>query len=210
MKHYPHIPKVLDAFIGRECIGFRKYDGSCIMAEWSRKKGWYKWATRGGHLFDKTHKEFGSATSIYNLGGLEKAINDHYPKCESAIAFFEFLGPHSFAGLHDPGILQVESNDPKELVLFDVNIHKRGIISPYEFIEKFGNLRIAEPIYDGMLTEEFIESVRKNQLSSFPLDEGVVCKGGEGHKIWQAKIKTWDYLKKIQKFFGSSYGKYWE
>lgn len=207
MKEYPSIPKVLKEHIGQHCIAFRKYDGSNIRAEWSKKKGWYKWATRGGHLFDATDKQFGVALSVFNYEPLTKAIVDNYPKAESAIAFMEFVGPHSFAGLHEPGILQVESNDPKELVLFDVNIHKRGLVSPDDFVDKFGHLRIAEPVYDGKLTEEFINSVRMN---AYKLDEGVVCKGGEGHKIWMCKIKTWDYLNKIQKFFGTSYGRYWE
>jgi hypothetical protein len=42
---------------------------------------------------------------------------------DSCIAYAEFFGPHTFAGKHDPEFLGVESNDPKELVLFDVNIH---------------------------------------------------------------------------------------
>jgi len=206
MKDYPSIPKVLNDYLNLDCIAFYKYDGSQIRVEWTKKKGWHQFATRG-RLFDKTDKNFGIAVDIFHQTHAEtltKAIKDNYPKAEEAIVFMEFVGPHSFAGLHDSGVLNVENNDPKKLVLFDVNIHKRGIISPKDFISKFNG---AEVVYQGKLTEDFIKKVREKQ---FPIDEGVVCKGGEGHKIWMCKIKTWDYLKKIQKFFGSSYGQYWE
>lgn len=207
MKDYPSIPKVLNDYANLDCIAFRKYDGSQIRCEWHKKHGWHKWATRG-HLFDTTDKTFGCCIDLFTQAELlEKAIRDNYPKAESAVVFMEFLGPNSFAGLHDPGVLQVDSNDPKELVLFDLNIHKRGFVSPLDFVSKFGHLRSAEVIYQGRLTEDFIKDVREKK---YPIDEGVVCKGGEGHKIWMCKIKSWDYLKRIQKFFGSSYGKYWE
>lgn len=209
MKEYPSIPKVLNDYINHECVAFRKYDGSNLRAEWQRKRGWYKWATRG-YLFDETDKNFGDSIGIFHKTHAElltKAIRDNYPKADSAIVYMEYLGPHSFAGLHDPGVLQVPSNDPKELVLFDVNIHKRGFVSPLEFVSKFGCTRSAEVVYQGRLTEDFIKEVREGK---YPVDEGVVCKGGEGHKLWMCKIKTWDYLKRIQKFFGTSWGKYWE
>lgn len=211
MKEYPSIPKVLKEFIGRECIGFKKYDGSCIRAEWHKKHGWCKWATRG-HLFDKTDKTFGCAIDVFTQAeSLEKAIRDNYPKAESAVVFMEFLGPNSFAGLHDPGVLQVKHNDPKELILFDVNIHKRGFVSPLDFVSQFNHIRSSEVIYQGKLTEDFIKDVRE---SKYPVHEGVVCKGilnpNSSHTLWRCKIKTWEYLKKIQKFFGSSYGQYWE
>jgi hypothetical protein len=208
MKDYGSIPKVLKDYINLDCIAFRKYDGSQIRCEWHKKKGWHKWATRG-HLFDKTDVTFGCAIDAFSSQAdlVAKAIVDNYPKVESAVAFMEFVGPHSFAGIHDPAVLKVEHNDPKELVLFDVNIHKRGLVSPENFVKHFGHTRSAEVLYQGKLTDDFIKDVREGK---FPVDEGVVCKGGEGHKIWLCKIKTWEYLKQIQKFFGSSYGQYWE
>ena len=213
MKEYPSIPKVLKGYIDQDCLAFRKYDGSQIRIFWHNKNGWSKWATRG-HLFDKTDKNFGDSVSIFDkthAEALTKAIKDNYPKAESAIAFMEYVGPHSFAGIHDPGILKVSSNDPKELVLFDVNIHKRGFVSPVDFVSQFGHIRSAEVIYRGKLTEDFIKDVREGK---YPVNEGVVCKGmikpNNLHSRWQCKIKTWDYLKKIQKFFGSSWGSHWE
>ena len=213
MKDYPSIPKVLKDHIESDCIAFYKYDGSQIRVEWSKKKGWHKFATRG-QLFDKSEKNFGCAVDIFNntyAEALIKVIQDKYPKTTEVLAFLEFVGPHSFAGLHDPGILKVESNDPKELILFDINIHKKGIVSPAEFIKNFSHLRSAEVLYQGKLTEDFIKDVREGK---YPSEEGVVCKGvlnpNNPHSQWRCKIKTWAYLKKIQKFFGNSYGSYWE
>lgn len=213
MKEYPSIPKVTKEFIGRECISFKKYDGSNIRTEYSKKRGWYKFATRGGHLFDSSDPNFGAAVTAFektHAEPLAKVITDNYPKFDGAVAFLEFLGPHSFAGLHDPGVLGVESNDPKEVVLFDININKKGILSPREFLAKCKDLRIAEPIYFGILDDKFIQSIRNSET----LDEGCVCKGMDNpnsiHTLWRCKIKTWAYLKKIQKYFGTSYGKFWE
>jgi hypothetical protein len=209
MKDYPSIPKVIIEFLGRDCISFYKHDGSQVRVEWSKKKGWHKFATRG-QLFDKSEKTFGCAIDIFHnthAEALTKVIQDKYSKVTEALAFLEFVGPHSFAGLHDPGILNVASNDPKELILFDINIHKKGIIDPIEFVKNFSHLRSAEVLYEGKLTEEFILDVREGK---YPGEEGVVCKGGTSHNAWRCKIKTWAYLKKIQKFFGSSYGNYWE
>lgn len=210
MKEYPSIPKVLNEYLGREIIAFKKYDGSNLRTEFSRKKGWHKFGTRT-RLFSETDTTFGCAIEIFHktlAEKLEKIIVDNFPKADGAVVYSEFVGPHSFAGLHDPGILGVAHNDPKELVVFDVNINKRGFIEAAKFVQLFTNVvKSAEPLYMGKLTEQFIKDVREGV---YGVDEGVVCKGGEGHKIWSCKIKTWEYLKKIQKFFGTSYGRYWE
>lgn len=208
MKDYPSIPKVLNEFLNRDCIAFKKYDGTQIRVEWTHKKSWHKFATRG-QLFDKSSKHFGCAIDIFNnthAMSLETIIKNKYPKASEVVAFLEFIGPFSFAGMHEPGILQVSHNEPKELILFDINIHKKGLVNPEEFVKNFF-YSSAEVLYQGKLTEEFIKDVREGKYGE---GEGVVVKGGCGHKIWQCKIKTWAYLKKIQQFFGTSYGNYWE
>lgn len=201
MKEYPKIPRY-DDFLGQECIAFYKHDGSNLRVELSRKRSWYKWGTRH-RLFDKSDPEYSVAMEVFEkkyAEPLEKIIRDNYPKFEGAMAFLEFLGPNSFAGQH-------VADDPKDLILFDVNITKKGFVSPDNFVKLFGSLHIPEVLYRGPLTEAFVKKVREKQL---PVDEGVVCKGGEGHGRWACKIKTWDYLKKIQAHFGTSWGEFWE
>jgi hypothetical protein len=202
MKAYPSIPKIVDSFLGRPCISFFKYDGSSLRAEWSRKRGWYKYGTRT-RLFDKSDLEYGCAIEIFHKNfaeALAKAIQDNY-KCDSAIAYLEFLGPNSFAGQH-------KADDPKELILFDVNIYKKGLVGPGDFVRKFGHLKSAEVIYQGILTDDFVDNVRQNKYN---LKEGVICKNGDGfnHTFWSCKIKTWAYLEELKKRF-ENWSDFWE
>ncbi len=201
MKEYPKIP-TYHKHIDKDCIAFYKVDGSNLRVEFSSKTGWYKWGTRL-RLFDKTDPEYGLAIPLFHkkyAQDLEKLISKFYPKCQSAIFYMEFFGPNSFAGQHN-------FKDEFDLILFDINIYKKGFIDPKTFVKVCENIHTPAVVYQGPLTEDFVNSVREKQL---PIDEGVICKGGEGHKLWMAKIKTWDYLKKIQKVFGTGYSQYWE
>jgi len=201
---------------GEHCIGFDKLDGSNLRFEFSHKRGWYKFGTRN-RMFDQGDKEFGQAIDLFmNKYGepLAKIMSDKFVKVESAIAYAEFLGPVSFGGLHDPVYLNqighlpsIVSNDPKDVVLFDFNLHKRGFLSPVEFVKLFSHLHIPSVIYEGKLTQDFVHAVRNNE---YPVFEGVVAKGGEGHKIWMHKIKTNNYLERIRKVFGTGWQEHWE
>lgn len=204
MKSYPSIPHV-KGYHNQPCTAFYKYDGSNIRAEWSKKRGWYKFGTRT-RLFDQTDEVFGGAIELFkNTYGsdLEKVFKDNktFKGADQVMAFCEFFGPKSFAGQHDPA-------DPKQLVLFDVNIHKKGLLDPRQFTETFGHLKVAEVVYQGILTEEFEQQVRSGQIPG--LVEGVIAKGGTGHKIWMCKIKTDTYREKLKKQFADQWEKYWE
>ena len=201
MKEYPKIP-AYHKHLGKDCIAFNKLDGSNLRVEYSFKTGWYKWGTRL-RLFNESDPEYGRAIPLFHkkyAQDLEKLLARHYPKCQSAIFYMEFFGPESFAGQH------VFNND-FDLVLFDINIYKKGFVDPKNFIRVCENIHIPDIIYQGRLTEDFVENVREKR---FPVDEGVICKGGEGHKLWMVKIKTWDYLARLKKIFGTGYNQYWE
>lgn len=207
MKEYPSIPGAFPN--NQECIGFYKLDGSSLRFEFSRKQGWYKFGTRR-RLFDKSDPDFGCAIDLFlnkYAQPLEQIIVDNFKKPDSFIAYCEFLGPHSFAGIHTPEFLGVDNNDPKDVILFDVNVHKKGFISPENFLKLFSTLHVPEVVYRGKFTEEFVKDVREGK---YPVVEGVVVKGGENHSLWMNKIKTFDYLKKLQEKFGVGYKDYWE
>ena len=201
---------------GDPCIAFDKLDGSNLRFEWNKKQGWYKFGTRN-RMFDRSDKEYGQAIDIFlsKYGEpLAKVMTDKFAKTESTIAYAEFLGPISFGGLHDPVYLnqighlpEVVSNDPKDVVLFDFNPHKRGFISPVEFLKHFSHLHIPKVVYEGKLTQDYVESIRAGNCPGF---EGVVVKGGEGHKLWMRKIKTNAYLEQIRKVFGTGWQDHWE
>lgn len=179
------------------CIAFYKHDGSNIRAEWSRKRSWYKFGSRKV-LIDKTH-DLGEAVDIFlNTYGddLEYIFKQdkNFRSCQNVTVFGEFFGKNSFAGQH-------EENDPKEIVLFDVNIHKKGIMSPTDFIKIFGHLKIPEIIYQGKFNESFIQNVKEGK---YPVEEGIVAKGllphgKPPHNLWMAKVKTKAWIEKLKR-----------
>lgn len=219
MKDYPSIDPSSAAPIGQYCYAFHKYDGSNLRFEWSKKAGWHIQGTRR-RLFDKNDPDFGCAIELFEKKygeSLVKAVVDFkdFKKPQGFVAFAEFLGPHSFAGWHAvPDLnsigIKVDHNDPKDVVLFDVNINKRGFVGPKNFIKAFGHLHTPELLHQGFITEEFIFDVRQGKYGE---GEGVVCKGGDGfsHDMWMCKIKTLTYLQLLRERFGvGGAEKYWE
>jgi hypothetical protein len=217
MKEYPSILSARDLlarsddYFGAPFVAFDKLDGSNIRAEWERKKGWHLFGSRR-RLLDESSPLLGQAIPLIRDGygdGLAKVLVDDpiFRGARQATAYFEFLGPHSFAGLHDPADLGVPSNEPFAVVLIDVNIHKRGFVSADEFIDRFGHLGVPRVVHRGVLDRQFIEDVRAGK---FGTGEGVVCKGGEGHGRWMAKVKTNAYLQRLKEFFQGEWERYWE
>src|ERR1700738_1895614 len=139
MKENPSILSANDllarsgAYPGQPFVAFDKLDGSNIRAEWDRKKGWHRFGSRR-RLLDASHPLLGQAIQLILNGygdGLPKAFMDDPAsrRPQEATAYFEFLGPHSFAGMHDPADLGVPANEPFRVVLIDVNLHRRGCVA---------------------------------------------------------------------------------
>ena len=217
MKEYPSIPAISDLparsgdRLGGPFVAFDKLDGSNIRAEWERKKGWHRFGSRR-RLLDPSQPLLGQAVRLILDGygdGLAKAFADNpaLRRPQEAMAYFEFLGPHSFAGLHDPAELGVPANEPFRVVLIDMNLHRRGLVSAEEFIAQFGHLGIPRVVHRGVLDREFVADVRAGRFGE---GEGVVCKGGEGHGRWMAKVKTDAYLKRLRAFFHDDWRLHWE
>jgi hypothetical protein len=187
-------------------IAFYKYDGSNLRFEYSRKrKMWYKFGTRH-RLFDENDATYGAAIPVFleKYGdGLAREFHDNkaWRGSDYMIAFAEYFGPNSFAGQH-------VDEDPKDVVLFDVDVHRRGILGPEEFIVRFGHMPIAQIVSHGRsLNEYLIHSIREGK---FGLEEGVICKGGEGHDLWMCKIKTNKYKEKLQQKYLDKWTDFWE
>jgi hypothetical protein len=203
MKEYPHMmgPNKAPRL---HCIAFEKYDGSNMRFEWGRKNGWWKSGRRHG-LVDDTH-ELGQAIELFGkkyAEPIEKAIMDSrkYRNAERVIAFAEFFGPNSFAGRHDP-------NDEKDLMLFDVFVHKKGFVGPRDFLRMFGEMGVARPVYEGMMNDTLINDVRKGR---YGVKEGVVCKAMVGDEMWMWKIKTLAYMERLKGAFANGiWQRYWE
>lgn len=179
------------------CTAFYKHDGSNIRAEWTRKRGWDKFGSRKV-LIDRT-SPLGNAINIFlNTYGddLEKIFKKDklFRNCQNVTVFSEYFGKNSFAGWHDP-------DDEKEVVLFDVSIHKKGMMSPKDFVKMFGHLKIPEIIYEGKFNESFIQDVKDGK---YDVEEGVVAKGllpkgRPPHNLWMAKVKTKTWIDRLKK-----------
>ena len=218
MKEYPSIYSARDlltkskGYEGRSFIAFDKLDGSNIRAEWSRKRGWYKFGSRR-QLIDASHPLLGgSVKCILDTYGdaIPRVLKDDtfFGNPQEITCYFEYFGPHSFAGQHDEASLCVENNNPKKVVVFDVNINKKGFVDPANFVSRFGpHMEIPRVIGEGELTEEFIARVRADEFNT---PEGVILKGGEGHSLWFSKIKTQKYLDRLKEFFGNDWEKHGE
>ncbi len=213
MKTYPSIEGSSKA-PHKPCYGFVKYDGSSMRSEWSPKRGWYKFGTRHC-MVDENTELYGKAVTLFKAkygDDLEKVFktDKKFRGVREVIAFFEFFGSKSFAGKHEP-------DDTMDVVLFDINIHKKGIMGPKDFIDTFGHLKIAECIFQGNMGPELIENVRKGRLDcsskydiKTEIPEGIICKGSRGHDLWMTKIKTEQYLAELKKRFASDWANYWE
>jgi hypothetical protein len=181
-----------------DVIAFDKLDGSNIRAEWSPKRGFYKFGSRKC-LIDENHQQLGKAVTLIQdtyakeLAGIFK--DQRWNK--NIICFFEFHGPRSFAGNH-------HDEDDHVVTLFDVSPHKQGIVSPREFIKTFGHLGIPDVLYEGLADDEFVSAVREGQLPGITL-EGVICKAPNpnGKKTSQPvmfKLKTKKWLDMLREF----------
>jgi hypothetical protein len=166
MKTYPSIPRVI---VDQPVYAFDKLDGSNIRAEWSRKQGFYKFGTRK-RLLGEDDPLLGEARSLVLDGpaeALEKVFRAN--RWQKAVAFFEFFGDNSFAGLHE--------DEPHKVVLIDVAYEKKGIMPPKEFLKTFeSKVETAPLLYHGKPNKPFVESVQTGQLENMTF-EGVVCKG---------------------------------
>jgi len=191
MKQYPSM--TADIRRGIPIYAFNKLDGSNIRAEWSRKNGFHKFGSRKV-LIDETHP-LGEAKTIIRTkyeDDLSKIF--HKARFDKVTVFFEFFGENSFVGQH------VE--EEHDVVLFDVNPYKKGILPPKDFLKLVGHLHIPDMLYYGNANQDFEESVRANTLEGMSL-EGVVCKTKNPKRTplpLMFKIKSRAWLKRLRSF----------
>jgi len=215
MKSYWNIDGPSGGHKGKPCFAFVKYDGSNMRFEWSRKRGWYKFGTRKT-LVDETHQIYGSAIPLF-LDKYGDPLAKVFKKeklffgVQNVVVFAEWFGAKSFSGAHKPW------DKKRDIVLFDVNLHKKGILGPKDFLDLFGHLPVAEVVYQGNFGAWLVEAVRKEEIdlqSKFEvraeIPEGVVCKSGRGHELWMAKIKTERYKEALKELYEADWEKYWE
>jgi hypothetical protein len=189
MIEYPVIQRGIRR--SEQIYAFDKIDGSNVRAEWSKKRGFYKFGTRK-RLMDETDPKFGKAKALI----LEKYAEDLESifikeRQQKAVAFFEFHGPNSFAGYHN-------EDDDHTVTLFDV-AYQHGILEPKDFIKKFGKLDVPPVLWVGNANSVLIDLVKTGQLEGMTF-EGVVCKGkyiSPGYPL-MFKIKNEEWIQKLK------------
>ena len=197
MKQYPTILHANQAGYGRPCIAFVKLDGSNIRAEWSPKRGWSKFGSRH-RMIDESDLQLGHAVTLFKselADELERRFREREWKrlgVRNFVVFCEYVGPNSFAGYHP------DSKEEMELYLFDVNPTPRDFLPPKEFVERFGDLRIPEIVYQGNFNRELVAEVRAGSINGHLLAEGIVAKGFVHKKIWMAKAKTAAWIERLR------------
>ena len=164
MKQYLSITKEIRRNI--PIYAFDKLDGSNIRAEWSRKNGFYKFGSRKV-LIDKSHP----------MGEAEKLIKEKYEddlskifvknKMDKVVCFFEYYGDNSFAGQH--------IDEEHTVTLLDINVYKKGILPPVDFLKMVGDLDIPSVLYYGNANKDLELSVKSSSLEGMTF-EGIVCK----------------------------------
>ncbi len=191
MKEYPSISRNFSEIPGAYI--FDKLDGNNIRVEWVRKKGWSKFGCRH-RLFDESDPMFTGVKPLFMetlADELEKVAVDQ--RWDRVIVFAEFWGAKSLSGVRVPG-------DPMNLSLFDVNPYKRGILGPREFLKLFGNnpnIKTAAFLGIHNWTRGFVDRVWNCDVPGITF-EGVIGKGGEGHKLVMAKAKTKPWIEAIR------------
>jgi len=198
MKSYPSITYPGKKGVGKQLHTFAKLDGSNLRFEWTKKKGWHKFGTRR-HLFDESFDVYGPAIPLFRerlAEKLERVIHDN--RWDKAIVFCEYYGPGSLGGQHEPGASM-------ELTVIDVNPHRKGILSPTDFLKMFGEVG---PHYLGYLkwSTELIEQVRHGELEGATF-EGVVGKYMEGKVLKMHKTKTEAWREAILARYGEVRGR---
>ena len=191
MKSYPSID-------GRYIKGviltaFDKLDGSNIRAEWSRKRGFYKFGTRT-RLVDESDDIFGHVPEMIlvkygdDLDSIFRA-----QRYDRAVAFFEYWCPDSFAGTHP------EDASGADVTLIDVAPYKKGLLVPRDFLSIFGGLKIPNIVHTGALDSDFVTAVKNGTLEGMTF-EVVVCTypNPKNGNIGMFKIKSNLWLDKLR------------
>jgi len=178
---------------------FDKIDGSNLRFEWSSRTGWTRFGTRR-RVIDPSDPVFGGAMGLF-----QETFADPIAAVASAqgwdalVAFGEFWGESSLGGQH-------ASDEPHQIVLFDVAPFRRGFVGPQRFMDLFGHLPIPRYLGEHAWDDALIDRVRRDDLPGVTC-EGVVGKSGDGHRTVMAKAKTQRWIDKILARYGEEVGR---
>ena len=96
------------------------------------------------------------------------SMNLTLQRWDRVVAFFEFWGLNSFAGHH--------VDEQHAVTLFDISVHRKGLLEPRTFIKLFEPLGIPRVLHVGNFNRELQKEVEQGTLEGMTF-EGVVAKG---------------------------------
>lgn len=197
VKSYPSIPNSGgQSFAGLGLVHvFDKLDGSNLRAEWSKKRGWYKFGSRT-QLIDETSDQFAGAPRAMEAVGEQVRSHLKSKRAPQKIVIFgEWHGPNSFAGVHDP-------DDDMRFSVFDICVDNRGWMDPKDFVKTFVG-EVDTPDYLGTMnwTRGLIQRVRDGELKDDITFEGVVGKTLQGPRLMMGKAKTQEWIDKVKALY---------
>lgn len=172
---------------------FDKIDGNNLRFEYSKKRGWYKFGSRT-QLINESTEQFEGAIP-YFMDNLAEDILKINPKAQHIVAFCEWAGPYSIAGMHRQG-------DSMSLSLFDICVDKRGFVPPQDFVKQYVD-KIQTPDFLGVhnFTRGLVEKVAEGGFSGVTF-EGVVAKSTKGRsQLIMGKAKTNEWKEAVRKLF---------
>ncbi len=188
MKTYPSIPTTINPDISYHV--FDKLDGSNIRAEWTAINGFHRFGSRTQLLSQGDTLAASTILILEKYGeSLERVFSDE--SYQKATCFFEYFGPESFAGDHPDPL------EKMDVVLFDVNPHRKGILGPGQFLKLFGHLQTPEFFGERRLDPRFVDAVRSGSLKGVS-GEGVVCKALHKNQLKMTKIKSRSWLARLR------------
>jgi len=194
---------------------FEKLDGTQIRVEWTKKRGFDKFGSKG-QLIDNTSEWSHMIEVFMETHGdeLPRLFKSEYPRIQEFTIFGEYWGPSSFIGIHP------KEDKRRYVTIFDVSLYRQGFVLPREFSKVFtgdsyryahcfGRFTYGKALVDAIFEWQPMESVLTSAIPIQPLFEGVVCKGTRKTKgrdlIWQAKLKTKQWLEAVRALKGQKY-----
>lgn len=187
MKNYPSIPFRGDLSLRYHV--FDKLDGSNLRVEWSRKRGFHKFGSRTQLLTPDQAALWPALAAIQELDRLPAALDAL--KTERVVCFFEWFGPHSFAGRHR------DKPDQMRLALLDVAVYKKGLLAPDQVLALADRALTPMPglLHAGRVDADFLAQVEVGTLPGMTF-EGIVAKGpfmqsAGGPVMFKHKSRAW-------------------
>lgn len=206
MEEYPTIPKRPHGSASKFWV-FDKIDGSNIRAGWSFKNGFNKFGSRK-RLLGTDQGILAKAEYLIKLN--EDAFNAVFLNrklgIRKATCFFEFYGPHSFAGTHQP-------DDEHIVSLLDIFVEEAKVLPPGMLevrtyldvvsnqLPKFGFGNFPNLLCIGDINETLYDEVLNGTLNGMTF-EGVVCKSSRSKSSLYPtmfKIKNKEWVKQVKK-----------